>query len=484
MQTIPVLCALGFAFTLFAGFLVYTEISIDKRQIQTLLKILAQNLQSPVMFQDQDEIKRLLLSLKEQSSIDKAALFDEKQQIWIVGLGQTNGTELLEVSGCTLGTCFYAVPVEREGQKFATLYVSSSLARAYEQLFQLGLIMFVVLGVSLVMATIVARRFAADLTYPVGRFLQVVKKIAREENFRLRVQPLDWKSTAVKEIDELASGFDEMILTIENRDRMLDDLNRALEEKVQQRTEELARERMKGLESSRLASLGEMAAGIAHEINNPLSVIRASAERIAERSAADEKLAKPANRIISVADRIAKIINGMRTFSRDGRTDPFVEVSVSEIVNDTLEFCQARFLNHGVELRVPPIDNEIKICGRAAQISQILLNLLNNAFDAVKSAANEGWVGIEVLPAADGQGPELRVLDSGPGVPPELEAKVLQPFFTTNGVGKGTGLGLSISRSIMAEHGGALLLDAKMRPTTFVLRFPEPDTFAASQKAS
>jgi C4-dicarboxylate-specific signal transduction histidine kinase len=484
MQTVPVLCALGFAFTLFAGFLVYTEISADKRQIQTLLKILAQNLQGPVMFQDQDEVKRLLVSLKEQTSIDQVALFDEKQQSWIVGLGQTTGLEQTRINKCTLGICLYAVPVEREGQKFATLYVTSSLNRTYYQLLQLGVIMLLVLVASLLMATLVARQFAADLTQPVARFLEVVKKIALEENFRLRVQPLEWKKSAVKEIDELADGFDEMILTIENRDRMLDDLNQALEEKVKERTEELARERMKGLESSRLASLGEMAAGIAHEINNPLSVIRASAERIAERAASDDKLAKPANRIVAVADRIAKIINGMRTFSRDGRSDPFVEVSVSEIVNDTLEFCQARFLNHGVELRVQSLNSEIKICGRSAQISQILLNLLNNAFDAIKSTSNEGWVGIELVPAARGQGPEIYIFDSGPGVPQELEAKVLQPFFTTKGVGKGTGLGLSISRSIMAEHGGTLILDAKVRPTTFVLRFPEPKEFGLSLKAS
>src|SRR5262249_14437227 len=119
----------------------------------------------------------------------------------------------------------------------------------------------------------------------------------------------------------------------------------------------------------------------------------------------------------------------------------------------------------------PEVSPGIALTCRAVQISQILVNLLNNALDAVRNARGEtatsGWVEIRV--DTIGERVLIRVLDSGPGVPEELESKIMQPFFTTKGAGRGTGLGLSISAAIAKEHGGSLRLDKKVSASCFVL---------------
>lgn len=318
------------------------------------------------------------------------------------------------------------------------------------------------------------------VTNPVGQFLSVVQRISGSENYHLRVTPLNWQGAELEEISALATEFDVMIERSAAREGELAALNKSLEEKVEQRTRELEAERVKGLESSRLASLGEMAAGIAHEINNPIAIIRASAEQVDAKGVAfgDESLRKYAARIVTVADRVAKIVKGWRSYSRDGRDDPFADFSIRNLILGTVDFCQARFQNHGVQLKVPDVDPELKLFGREVQVSQVLLNLLNNAFDALNESKMKGWVEIEIHDSE--QNFEIHVVDSGPGVPKGLEWKIMQPFFTTKGVGKGTGLGLSISRSIMEAHQGQLLLDTNSQNTRFVLRFLKKVTTTAA----
>ncbi|RYZ94738.1 MAG: GHKL domain-containing protein, partial [Proteobacteria bacterium] len=211
------------------------------------------------------------------------------------------------------------------------------------------------------------------------------------------------------------------------------------------------------IESARLSSLGEMAAGIAHEINNPLAIIQGSADLVhaaLEKGGMEpEKLARSMERISSTVSRIAKIITGLKSFARDGSKDPFVPASLKAVVGEALELCQSRYRHNGVELILNLPEEDVLVAARPVQLAQLLVNLLNNAFDAVENQAQKKvCIGVEIA----GGDACLRVLDNGPGVPPELRDKILQPFFTTKAPGKGTGLGLSLSRAIVESHGGRL----------------------------
>jgi PAS domain S-box-containing protein len=234
-------------------------------------------------------------------------------------------------------------------------------------------------------------------------------------------------------------------------------------------------------EAARMASLGEMAGGIAHEINNPLAVIMGKASQVSglldlKGESVSEDLAQRMSRVITAskkiehyADRIATIVRGLRNFSRDGRQDPMSETLISSVIEDALALCQERFKSHGVELNLNQPSEKIFVQARPSQLAQIVLNLLSNAFDATVDLEHP-QVWIEVQKRENRV--RLLVRDSGPGIPPEIEEKIMRPFFTTKSVGKGTGLGLSISHGLAKDHGGDLSLDRSISGSCFCLELP------------
>jgi C4-dicarboxylate-specific signal transduction histidine kinase len=226
--------------------------------------------------------------------------------------------------------------------------------------------------------------------------------------------------------------------------------------------------------SARLSALGMMAGGIAHEINNPLGVIQASAENILRMtesgSAQIPAMLKNCDQIIVTADRISRIVRSLRHIAREGGADEFRETPVREIVEETLELCSERFRAHNIRLDVPAVDPQAVITCREVQICQVLLNLLQNAFDELVNQEGDRWVKLDVTCRPPWVA--ISVGDSGQGIAPENRSHITEPFFTTKPVGKGTGLGLSISRSIVLEHGGTLELDQSSPHTCFVMKLP------------
>jgi PAS domain S-box-containing protein len=238
--------------------------------------------------------------------------------------------------------------------------------------------------------------------------------------------------------------------------------------------QELEASRAQIVSSSRLSALGMMAGGIAHEINNPLAVIYASAANIS-RMAESGSVPVPAvlkncNRISLTADRISRIVRSLRHVARESSADEFRETPVREIVDETLELCAERFRANNIRLAVSVVEPSAVISCREVQMCQLLLNLLQNAYDELVDREGERWVKLDVTYCPGWV--VLSVSDSGAGISPENRAHIMEPFFTTKPVGKGTGLGLSISRSIAMEHGGTLELDEESPYTCFRLKLP------------
>jgi C4-dicarboxylate-specific signal transduction histidine kinase len=255
-------------------------------------------------------------------------------------------------------------------------------------------------------------------------------------------------------------------------------------QEMQERWQLIEQERAKTAHSGKMASLGEMAGGIAHEINNPLAVIKTLAGQASEvlnDENSDKALVLGAlKKIEGTVDRIAKIVHGLRTFSRDSSADPFVSSSLASIIEDTLVFCLERFRQHQVRLLYTPVDPALHIDCRPMQISQVLLNILNNAHDAI-AEKEEKWIQLEIQ---DGESEiQIWVTDCGHGIAPEIQQKIFQPFFTTKTLGKGTGLGLSLALGILTAHGGALRVDPNCANTRFVIALPKKATKAAPEVA-
>lgn len=233
--------------------------------------------------------------------------------------------------------------------------------------------------------------------------------------------------------------------------------------------ERLAQTQAKAAQATRLVALGEMASGIAHEIRNPLSAIQLAASHIVEQPNDPALVAQLGERIQRIVGRTDRIIDTLRSFSRDASGDPFADKPVERIVGEALELCGKRFADSGVALEVPAISPDLVIECRSVQLSQVLVNLLSNAYDAVAMMPSP-WVKIDV--ATEDASITIAVTDSGAGIPTELRQRLFEPFFTTKGPDRGTGLGLSLSRSIVVAHHGMLELDDRAPNTRFVLRVP------------
>lgn len=271
----------------------------------------------------------------------------------------------------------------------------------------------------------------------------------------------------------LVNSINQMKEKLDQSYRELHSFNQELEIKVEEKTHLILEQRQQLEYSAKMTALGEMAGGIAHEINTPLAAVHLQTEIMIGMTDDDmvdlEDLKNHLHRNLDMLQRIAKIIQGLKSFSRNGAKDPLQVSPVKEIIQDTVALCHEKFRMHNIDLRFMDIPENIKVCCRPVEIGQVLLNLIHNAHDAVMNSS-EKWVqvGFEQTDSTV----SFTVTDSGPGIPTEIKEKIFQPFFTTKEVGKGTGLGLSISKGIIERHQGRLYIDENSRTTRFVIQLP------------
>ncbi len=232
------------------------------------------------------------------------------------------------------------------------------------------------------------------------------------------------------------------------------------------------------LERVRLAKtedLALMAAGIGHEINNPLSIIRGRIDYLnfcltQRGSIPPEELTKAIGLVQRTVDRISAIVRSLKRISRQTVGDPFIPENLSAIIHDTIELCRQRLDSYGILMKLNfSSTSELSVHCRPGEVSQVLYNLIGNSVDAICESKSP-WIEISLQISPDWV--RILVKDSGPGIPREIADKIMSPFFTTKAVGKGTGLGLSLAQRILRDHGGDLFLDPHHANTCFVMEFP------------
>lgn len=250
------------------------------------------------------------------------------------------------------------------------------------------------------------------------------------------------------------------------------ELNQDLENQVTQKDQSLEQEKRAHLQASKMATLGEVAAGIAHEINNPLTIIMsrvASLEmKLEKTNMLSDDISDSIKKINLTIERIVKIINGLRYFAHGGG-EKKSNVNLSRIINDSLDLCQERVKKNDIELRVIKPTFDVEVSAHDTQLIQVLLNLIINSLDAIKGLS-EKWIEIEYKIEKDHL--NLIVRDSGLGLPIDVANKIMNPFFTTKERGQGTGLGLSLSKTIIESHEGRLFYNANAKHTEFVIELP------------
>ena len=324
----------------------------------------------------------------------------------------------------------------------------------------------------LLISAVLAAFVAAFVTRPIHRLIGATAAVSRME----LDQPIAIDST--RELWALTRSFNQMRERLREAVAEIQRGAQELEDKVAERTEQLRQAQRHLLQADRLASLGQLAAAVAHEINNPLSsVLNFSA--LMQRVLRDDGV--PAGRVVEFRGyleriteqtaRAGRIVSDLLAFSRRSRPQR-APADLGAIASTTLGLVahKLELMNVRAELTVAP--DLPRVPCDASQIQQVVMNLVLNGAEATR-ARGSGRVAVSLHPQAGGRAVVLRVEDDGEGMSEELLARVFDPFFTTKGEGKGVGLGLAVVYGIVESHGGQI--DARSTPgegTTFEVLLP------------
>ncbi|MDH3890851.1 MAG: ATP-binding protein [candidate division Zixibacteria bacterium] len=328
------------------------------------------------------------------------------------------------------------------------------------------------------------------VTKPVQMLVDVTDQVARGDlSQRVSVNQSD-------ELGQLANTFNKMIESLQQTRNEIEEYNRTLEEKIIQRTLELEDAQAQLIQSEKMSAIGQLAAGVAHELNNPLGGILGYAQFALEKMK-KKKTADPDNKemmsfiryltdIETQARRCKAIVQNLLRFSRSRRATEFEDVDINATIEDTVTFVEHQLHMNQIELSLELDSNLPIIQGSGGQLQQVFTNLIINAMHASKP---QGVISIKsrFSPALGefGGAVEVQIADQGSGIEPETIKKIFEPFFTTKEVGKGTGLGLSVSYGIIKDHGGEIKVDSVVsRGTKFTLILPVQKPASASDNSS
>lgn len=234
-------------------------------------------------------------------------------------------------------------------------------------------------------------------------------------------------------------------------------------------------------QASKLATVGELAASIAHELNNPLATIALRIETLAAQLAGDEQKLRAVEIVADEVDRMGKLVSNLLQFSRRAHQQ-MSTLDVREEIDNSFELIEYHLRSHGIQVVREYAENVPMIQADRQQIRQVFLNLLTNASDAITGG---GKIIARVTTGPDGKQVRLEFTDTGPGIPAEYLQKVWDPFFTTKPEGKGTGLGLAICRRVVEEHRGSVAIESQPGAgTTIIILLPITNGDETSDRAN
>ena len=317
------------------------------------------------------------------------------------------------------------------------------------------------------------RRF---LGRPIEKLIEGTKAISQMELDK----PLDVVDSS-EELDELARSFDVMRERLRTALGEINQFTQNLETKVEERTQQLKAAQKKLMQSDRLASLGQLSASVAHEINNPVSGVLNLSMLMQRMLKADgippnriEEFRKYLSQVTNETARVGRIVSDLLAFSRRSKPQR-APGDLNRVVKMTLSLVEHKMKLSNVQVESRLREDLPAVPCDPSQLQQVVLNLVLNAAEATQSRAERR---VEVSTETAGAMVLLHVSDNGEGIPPENLSKIFDPFFTTKSEGKGVGLGLAVSYGIVEAHGGDIEVRSTVgEGTTFTVSLPvEPQT--------
>ncbi|MBN2431571.1 MAG: cache domain-containing protein [Acidobacteria bacterium] len=337
------------------------------------------------------------------------------------------------------------------------LYVGI-LEAPYVQLRNRVILQFLVVALlSVTLLIIVGYRTAIGAIKPINTLMEATRKVARGDlSHRVTI-------SSPQEIAKLAESFNRMTADLEKVTIRYQELTLRLEQRVEERTQQLSETQEQLHQAAKLSSLGKMAAGVAHEINNPLTSIMINAGLAAEETLDDPALQEKLKIINEEAARCRDIVRDLLQFARESRALPRPG-DINRVLERMVGVLRNQISLHNVDLHLDLAPALPRLFMDETKIGQVVTNLILNALDAMPSGG-ELWVTSE--PAEGNNEVKVVVRDTGTGISPEHLHRVFDPFFTTKGT-RGTGLGLSVSYGIVEQHGGRIDMESRQNHGTTV----------------
>jgi len=331
---------------------------------------------------------------------------------------------------------------------------------------------------------------------PIDNLVNVTERIAAGDlGHQVPVKSSD-------ELARLARSFNKMTDSLRQYRDEVEMYNRTLEQKIAERTTELEEAQKQLIQSEKMAAIGQLAAGVAHELNNPMGGILGYSQYALEKLSSkkvhdltDGDLTSQCRFLSDIeqqARRCKTIVKNLLKFSRTSVKKEFESFNLNQALEETLTFVKHQLDMKNIDLKID-LDPEIPpYYGNSSQLQQVFTNLILNAQQAMSDGGKLAILSRFSPPIGEFQGcVEIEFTDTGTGIPPEIQNKIFEPFYTTKDVGKGTGLGLSISYGIIKEHQGDILVRSKVgEGTTFMIVLPldkaenEPPKEIISEKDS
>ncbi len=506
-----------------SGYLIKRQNEIYRQELanrgRALVANLAYNAEYGVILESEEELENLLEGFARTDDVIYAQIYtiddrvlaetgqkeyaysvdcshDEETTIRNITLAQNyhtapDGTEILELkypvqtkrqeySRENLGTVMgyqnqdtdnnmETIGIARVGLSLANLQLEISRSQTAAIL----LTLMVVLSVIIIMTA-----FVRIIIRPIESLVNITDQISKGDLSKTV------EITRSDEIGLLAKSFNRMIDSLKQSKDEIEDYNRTLEEKIIERTHELEDAQQQLVQTEKLAGIGQLAAGVAHELNNPLGGILGYAQFTLEKmekkdvTSLNEKDYKSFKRYIKDIEtqsrRCKAIVQNLLRFSRSSNKIEFQDSDINQIIQETLTFVEHQFVMKQVKLSkeldstIPPIQ------GNPGQLQQVFTNMLMNGLHASESGT-ELVVSSKFLPPL-GEFPgtvEINFTDQGSGINEQDIKKIFEPFFTTKEIGKGTGLGLSVSYGIIKDHNGEIKVNSSPnKGTTFTVMIP------------
>ena len=350
-----------------------------------------------------------------------------------------------------------------ENQIIGILYVGM-LEKPYIDIAHKVMITFTFMASMLVILLLVLLYFSTNrIIDPLLKIVEATQKIASGDlSHKVEV-------TSTDEIGYLAESFNKMTDDLDAANKKLLEWGKTLEKKVEERTKELREMQAHLIQSEKLASLGKLAAGVAHEINNPLGGVLIYSHLILEDIDKDTPYYDNLRKIVKETTRCKEIVKGLLEFARPKEPETNL-VNINDVVEKALSIMETKTLFQNITIKKKYFSSLPKITADSAQLQQVFINIIINAAEAMEG---NGSLTIKTGIDRDKKTIYIHFRDTGPGIPEDVKNRLFEPFFTTKEVGKGTGLGLAISYSFIRKHNGTIEVQSKAgEGSTFIVKLP------------